>query len=94
MLTVITPYFVLLGWPYFATVGLVEHPRSFSSAAIWTVAAGVSLPFSPGSKGTYLSFCEENTMTFIGVVTTQPGIGSAFTAAMPSNSVGSVQASR
>ena len=33
-------------------------------------------------------------MTFIGVVTTQPGIGSAFTAAIPSNSVGSVHASR
>ena len=33
-------------------------------------------------------------MTFIGVVTTHPGIGSAFTAAMPSNNVGSVHASR
>ncbi len=33
-------------------------------------------------------------MTFIGLVTTQPGIGSALTAAMPSNRVGSVQASR
>ena len=31
---------------------------------------------------------------FSGFVTTQPGIGSAFSATMPSNSVGSVQARR
>ncbi len=33
VLTVIAPYLVF-GWSYFATVGLVEHSRSFSSVAI------------------------------------------------------------
>src|ERR1700728_4639448 len=53
-----------------ATDGFAEHPMSFCSRAIWIVAGGVSLPFSPGLYGTYLSSIEENTMTFIGVVTT------------------------
>ena len=34
--------------PCLAVAGLLEHLRFFCNRAIWTVAGGVSLPFSPG----------------------------------------------